>query len=58
MVSFTMIILIGGGALFLLAGGGKFISPAISKAKIAVNQGRDLLGESAANINAKSESVN
>ena len=58
MVSLSTIILIGGAALFLLAGGGKFISPAISKTKIALTSGKDLLGDAAASIKSKSESVN
>lgn len=58
MVSFTMIILLGGGALFLLAGGGKFISPAITKTKGFITTGKGLIDQTTSNINSKSESVN
>jgi len=53
LVSLSTIILIGGSALFLLAGGGKFIAPAISKSKVFLSESKTLLGQTAASINNK-----
>jgi len=53
LVSFGTIVIIGGGLLFLFAGGGKFIAPAISKTKNALTQGKDLLRDTASDIQNK-----
>jgi len=56
-VSLQTIILVGGIALFFLAGGGKFVSPAISSAKQAFSKGKGFIQTQTDNINSKGENT-
>ena len=52
MVSLTAIILIGGVALFLIAGGGSLISPALGQARTDLDKAKGFTTDQVANIKA------
>jgi len=56
-VSIQTIILLGGAALFFLAGGGKFVSPAISEAKQVFSKGKSFIQTQTDNINNKGDNT-